>query len=184
MRLRARIQPLMIIICAVLWTLLWGELSIFNLVAGALLGVLIGIVFPMPPVLGSERLHPIGVVRLVATLLYDLVRSSIAVIVVVVRPRRRARNAILGVQLRSRNELYLTQVAELISLTPGSLVVEARPSTSTIYVHMLDSNDPEDHAAAREMVLTAEARVIRAFGTREEIAALRSGAAMPGVDRQ
>lgn len=184
MRLRARVQPFMIIVCALLWTLLWGQLSVFNLVAGALLGLLIGLIFPMPPIIGSATLHPIGLIRLVALLLYDLLRSSIAVILVVLRPRGQSGNAILGVQLRTRNELYLTQTAELISLTPGSLVVEARRSTSTIYVHMLDVVDAEGRAATRDMVHTAEARVIRAFGSREEIAALRSGGPMPGVEQR
>lgn len=183
MRLRARVQPFMIIVCAVMWTLLWGELSIFNVLAGALLGLLIGLVFPMPSIIGTATLHPIGLLRLVGALLFDLVRSSIGVARVVLRWRRQPSNAILGVRLRTRNELYLTQTAELISLTPGSLVVEARPSTSTIYVHMLDLHGRDELAAAREMVLTAEARVIRAFGTRAEITALRSGGPMPGVDR-
>ncbi|SDT18010.1 Na+/H+ antiporter subunit E [Microlunatus soli] len=183
MRLRSRVQPFMIIVCAVIWTLLWGQLSIFNLVAGALLGLLIGLVFPMPPIIGSATVHPIGLLRLIAALLVDLVRSSIGVARVVLRRGRRPRNAILGVQLRTRNELYLTQTAELISLTPGSLVVEARPTNCTIYVHMLDVSSAEERAAARTMVHTAEARVIRAFGTRAEIAALRSGDPMPGVDR-
>jgi multicomponent Na+:H+ antiporter subunit E len=175
-----RLHPSMIIACAVVWVLLWGDLSIANLVAGALLGLLIGLVFPLPAIPGAGRFRPFGLLRLVLALVIDLVRSSVAVMITVLRFGHRPRNAIVAVGLRTRHDLYLTQTAELVSLVPGTLVVEARRSTGTLYVHVLDVRGPGDVERARRIVLEAEAQVIRAFGTRAEVAALNNGTLTPG----
>jgi multicomponent Na+:H+ antiporter subunit E len=182
MSVRARFHPPMIILSALVWVALWGELSIFFVLSGALLGVLIGLVFPMPPIVGAGRFRPIGLIRLVATLIFDLVRSSVAVMIMVLRPGYQPRNAIVGVQLRSRSDLYLTQTAEIVSLVPGTIVVEARRSTSTLYLHVLDIRGDDAVERVRHNVLINEARVIRAFGRREEIDALKTGAPMPGAE--
>lgn len=178
----ARIHPNMIVICSLVWVLLWGELSIPNLLMGALLGLLIGVVFPLPAIRGVGRPRPIGILRLVGRLLFDLVRSSIAVIGTVIFIGPRTKNAIVGVKLRTRSDFYQTQTAEQVSLVPGSLVVEARRSAGTLYIHVFDIKGPEDVDAAKQMVLEAEARVVRAFGTREELDSLRTGAPMPVID--
>lgn len=176
MKLRARFQPLLIVVSAIVWTLLWGHLSIVTVIAGAILGLAIGFVFPMPPIMDLVRVRPLGLIRLIATLAYDLTRSSVAVMIVILRFGHRPRNAIIGVRLRTRNDLYLTQTAEMISLVPGTLVVEARRSTSTLYLHVLDvrGDDAEIAEATRRLVHATEARVVRAFGTRADIAALEA----------
>ncbi len=177
--LRARIRPRMLVICAVVWVLLWGDLSVANLLAGAFLGLLIGLVFPLPPIAVDGRLHPVGLVMLVGRLAVDLVRSSVATTITVFRFGYTPRNAVITVQLASRSDLYLTQTAELVSLVPGSLVLEARRSCSTLSLHVMDVRGPADLDRARADVLAAERRVIRALGSRAEIEALRRGEPLP-----
>lgn len=182
MTLRSRLHPVMIITCALIWCLLRGELSIVNVVFGAILGVLIALVFPLPRLGGTGQIRPIGVIRLVVSLGWDLMHSSIVVLILVFRVGYVPRNAIVGTRLRSRSDLYLTLTANLVSLVPGTVVIEARRSTSTIYVHALDSRDSAGVERARQIVLTSEERVIRAFGNSAERAALKSGAPMPGQE--
>lgn len=182
MRLRRRVRPSLVITSALLWCVLWSDLSVVNLIAGAILGALIGVVFPLPPVHGAGQIRPIGVVRLVVSLVWDLCRSSVMVLILIAHAGYTPQNAIVGTKLRSRSDLYLTLTANLVSLVPGTVVVEARRSTSTIYVHALDGRDADGVEHAREIVLTAEARVIRAFGNAAERAALKSGEPMPGVE--
>ncbi|MBA8795998.1 multicomponent Na+:H+ antiporter subunit E [Friedmanniella endophytica] len=179
-RLRARRpQPSLVIVCALTWVLLWGSLSVANLIVGALLGVVIGLVFPMPVIDTPGRLRPLGVAAAAGRLLVDLVRSSGAVLVTVLRFGRTPRNAVVRVQLRSRSDLYLAQTAELVTLVPGSLVIEARRSSSTLYLHVMDVRSDADLERTRADVLAAEERVIRAFGSAAEVAALREGRPLP-----
>jgi multicomponent Na+:H+ antiporter subunit E len=162
----------MILTLAVAWVLFWGDLSLANLLSGAFLGLLIAVVFPLPPVEFIGRFRFLAPLRLMVRLLADLVVSSITVAGQALRFGRPIRNAIVRVDLRTHSDLYLTLTSELVSLVPGTLVVEARRRESVLYVHVLDVRSPADVDRAHRGALDAEARVLRAFGSAAEVAAL------------
>ena len=89
--------------------------------------------------------------------------------------RETPKSALVRVDLRSDSDLYQTLTTELVSLVPGSIVVEARRSTRTVYLHVLDVERLSDLEAARRSVLDAEARVIAAYGSAAERDAIREG---------
>jgi multicomponent Na+:H+ antiporter subunit E len=177
-RSRATRWPALVVL-TVVWVLLWDQVSVFLLVTGLLLALLVGVVFPLPPIELHSRIRFVPLVKLGARLLLDLVRSSASVVLLAFRPGPPPRSAIIKVQLRSRNDLYLTQVAELTSLVPGSIVLEAHRATSTLYLHVLDTVAEDDLARARQDVLDAELRILRAFGTPEELEAAEQGRPAP-----
>ena len=53
----------------------------------------------------------------------------------------------------TRSDLYLTLTSELVSLVPGSLVMEARRQESVVYVHVMDVRSEADIESARREVL-------------------------------
>lgn len=169
-----------LVVLTLVWVLLWDSISLFIVVTGLLLALLIGVVFPLPPIELHGKIRPVALARLVARLLLDLVRSSVGVVALAFRFGTTPRSAIIRVQLRSHSDLYLTQTAELISLVPGTIAIEAHRSTSTLYVHVLDTVEKADLARAAQSVLDAEARVLRAFGSAQEISALQAGRPQPG----
>lgn len=162
---------------AVVWVLLWGDLSIANLVSGFVLGLLITWVFPLPPIDFHGRLRLWAHTRMIAILLFDLVRSSFVVAAQAFHFGHTVRNAVVRVDLRTHSDLYLTLTSELVSLVPGSLVMEGRRQESVLYLHVMDVRSDADIVAARKGVLAAEERVIRAFGSDAEIAAIEQGRA-------
>ena len=111
-----------------------------------------------------------------AATLVDLVVSSLRVMKLAVNWRRPVRSAVVAVRLRTSSDLLLAMVVELVGLVPGSVVVELIRATSTIYVHVLDVRDDRHLDEARAGVRQVEERVIRAFGTDEEYAALGADA--------
>jgi multicomponent Na+:H+ antiporter subunit E len=169
---RRRLPWLRILVLAVVWVLFWGDLSLANVISGVLLGLLVTLVFPLPPIEFHGRFRPLHHARLIVVLLVDLVRSSFVVAAQAFRFGRPMRNAVLRVHLRTRNDLYLTLVTELVSLVPGTLVLEARRSEGMVYLHVMDVRDPSDLERARQEVRDAEARVLRAFGSDAEVAEL------------
>ena len=169
---RRRPQLWMSVVTAVLWVLLWGDLSVANLVSGFVLGMVITWVFPLPPIETHGRFRLWPHTKLVAILLFDLVRSSFVVAAQAFHFGHTMRNAVVRVDLRTRSDLYLTLTSELVSLVPGSLVMEARRQESVLYVHVMDVRSDADIAAARRKVLEAEERVVRSFGSDEEVAEL------------
>lgn len=152
------------------WMLLWGDFSIGNLLSGAVIAVLVTGMLRMTPIDFHGRAHPWGLVVLVARFVLDLVRGSFEVAWVALRPRYVPRAAVIGVQLRSHSDLYLTITAELCSLVPGSLVVEAHRLTGKLFLHILDVEQVGGVEAARQSVLDQEVRVLRALASDEELA--------------
>ena len=110
--------PAVVVLTGV-WVLLWDHPSVFIVLTGVLLALLIGLVFPLPPIELHGRVRLLGLSRMVLRLLTDVVTSSFAVVRLAFRFGTAPRSAIIRVRLRSRSDLYLTQTAELVSLVPG-----------------------------------------------------------------
>jgi multicomponent Na+:H+ antiporter subunit E len=65
----------------------------------------------------------------------------------------------------------MTITAELSSLVPGSLVIEAHRLTGMLYLHVLDLDAAGGADKVRQDTLDLEARVLRAFASNEELQA-------------
>ncbi|OWA18265.1 Na+/H+ antiporter subunit E [Streptomyces sp. CS227] len=154
---------------AVIWLLLWGTFSWANLVNGVVVGVLLCLAFPLPPADLGLRLHPWGILKLAVYLLWDMWISGVRVTkqIFVDYPHRAA---VLAIPLRCRSELMLTATAVAVSNVPGGSVIELRRATATLFVHVLDADDPKALETARRSVWRTEELTVRAFGSREEIA--------------
>lgn len=152
------------------WVLLWGDLSIANVLGGLAVALLATWSLPMPAIDYRGRIHLLGLAYLVHRFVVDLVVASVQVAVVALTPARVPHGAVLAVHLRSHSDLYLTLTAELCSLVPGSIVVEAHRVTGMLYVHVLDVDLAGGIEAAREHVLDTEARVMRALASDAELA--------------
>ena len=95
---------------------------------------------PMPTIDFHGRVRPLGLLRLVVHFVRDLVVASLQVAWLALNGRR-PRSAVIRVRLRSHSDLYLTLTAQLCSLVPGSVVVEAHRHDGVLYVHLLDVAD-------------------------------------------
>lgn len=162
--------PVLLSLTAV-WVLLWGDLSAANVVSGLAVSVFVVVVFPLPPIVFDGRIHLVGMLKLLGHFAVDLVIASGQVASHVLRLGRQPASAVIQVDLRSRSDLYLTLTAELLSLVPGSLVVEARRSTSTLFLHVLGVRDDSDVELARRRALEQERRVMYALASSAELAA-------------
>jgi len=67
----------------------------------------------------------------------ELVVSSIKVAWDVITPRHRAKPGILAVPLDVRSDAAVTVLANLVSLTPGSLSLDVSEDRSTLFVHVM-----------------------------------------------
>lgn len=169
---RTGLQPWTVLGLTIVWVVLWGELSVLIVISGLLVGLLVTLIFPLPPLPYDGRVRPLALAWLLIRLLGDLIVASIEVIRTVLRPGRPTRGAIVRARLRSDSDLYQTLVAELISLVPGSIAVEARRSSRTLYLHVLDVTDDADLDRVRQEVRDIEARVLRSLGSKAERAQL------------
>jgi multicomponent Na+:H+ antiporter subunit E len=162
---RRRVLQIPVLIwLTVVWVALWGDLSTANVLSGLAVAVVVCLVFPLPPLRMGLRVRPIWLGWLVVRFLGDVVAASAQVAWVTLRFHRPPRNAVIEVDLRTDSDFVLTVVAEMVSLVPGSLVVEARRSTHTLFLHVLDAGDMAGVERMRTQVLALERRVVLAFG--------------------
>jgi len=168
-RRRGGWQPRAIFALAVVWVLLWDQVTLGNVVNGLIIGAVITQIFPLPSIQYFGRIHPWGLTVLLARFFYDLVSAAIEISVATLDRHPPRGGSVVEVRLRTHSEFYMTIVGTLISLVPGSFVVEARRTANVLYVHGFHVTSPEGIAELREDVLAVEARLVRAIGSAEEI---------------
>ncbi|MGY1821573.1 Na+/H+ antiporter subunit E [Geodermatophilus sp. SYSU D00079] len=173
MRLRHQI-PLVAWLVLV-WILLWGTWSWANVVSGLVVALAVLVLLPLPHVVGGVRVRPLPLLVFLGHFAVDLVVSGAQVAWLALRPGGVHRSAIVRVQLRVDSDLLLTMVAEATSLVPGSLVLDLDREERRITVHLLYARDHEAVAREKEDVLRTETRLVRAFGSAEDLASLESG---------
>jgi len=160
-----------VVALTIVWVLLWGNIGPLTVLGGALAALLVMTVFPFPAVMWKGRFRPLPAVRLVVTFVADLLVASVQVAWIAIRPTAPPRSAVIRVQLATRSEFLLTITAELISLVPGSLLIELDSRRGLIWLHLLDGSTPEKVELARSKALAQERRVIAALGSDPEVVA-------------
>ena len=127
--------------------------------------------FPLLPIEWGGRFHLWGAVVLVAHLLKDLAVASFR-LAVFAFGRDMPSPGIVRIDLRSDSDLYQVNTAELVSVVPGTIVVDARQRSRTLYLHVFDMPDPDMRHEVIADTLALEKRVVRALGSRAEFEAL------------
>lgn len=98
--------------------------------------------------------------RVGATFLAELAKSTWATIRAVLGPPERLRPAILAVPLDVRSPAGTVLFADMVTLTPGTTSLEVSADGRTLYVHVLDAPDPEAAIAGMKSTLEARAREV------------------------
>jgi len=157
-------------VLVVLWLLLWDRFTIGNLLSGIVVAVVLVIGFPIPRQRQKRlTLRPVPTVRFVAHVVRKVVESNVWLTREVVSRRSRIRTGIVATPLDGCSPELLTFVANVIALTPGSMVVEASASPPVLYVHVLDLRSIEE---VRDDVHRLERLAVHAFGSVDAIAAV------------
>lgn len=160
--------PLLLALIA-LWMLLWGSVSLLSVVSGLVVAIGVTRFFYLPPVELGGRLNLFWLLVFLGRFAVDLARASIIVSAQAFGPRVTG-NSILAVPLRSTSDFIMTTTAIAVSLVPGSLVLEIDRATSTLYIHVLGARSEKAIDRARRAVLGTEERLVRAVGSRADLA--------------
>lgn len=125
------------------WLLLVRSVSPGHLVLGAVLGFTVPFLtrpfWEVPP--DVLRYRP--AFRLVPLFLWDVLVANIRVAALIVNPRRRPRPAWIVIPLDIRDPYAITTLANMISLTPGTVSSKLTPDRLQLLVHVVDTDDPE-----------------------------------------
>jgi len=132
------------ILLALTWAAVTGTFSIGNLLVGFVLGF--AILFLIRRIAGIPNyfVEVRKVLSLILFLLWELLLANLRVAWEIVRPRFRMRPGVIAIPLEAQTDFEITSLANLISLTPGSMSLDVSTDRKVLYIHALDVQDPEE----------------------------------------
>ncbi|MBX3569834.1 MAG: Na+/H+ antiporter subunit E [Rhizobiaceae bacterium] len=146
---------------ALVWMAVTGSASIPNLLFGLALGALALSLVRGRVASRVETVRPVRAAVLAAIFVRELVLSGCRVARIVMSPRMQLNPAIFAYPLKVDRDFEITLLANLITLTPGTLSVDVSDDGKVLFVHALDARDPEQ--ACRDIEQAFERRILEAF---------------------
>jgi multicomponent Na+:H+ antiporter subunit E len=163
---RALVRPGIAVWLTAVWVGLWGSISVANLLGGLAVALALLTLLPLPEVPARGVVRPWGVARFLGYFAFDLVRASLQVIGLVLRPRKQLRQGVVAVEVVGASDQLLTLLGNAISLTPGTLTLEVDRERRILYVHLLQLDaDPGAVHRVRRDILRLERLAIGAIGS-------------------
>lgn len=125
------------IILGLIWTAVTATFSFGNFLIGLLLGYLVLLVVG-PAIDNSGYTRRVWkTVTLILFFLKELFVSSIKVARDVMRPGFRMKSGVISIPLDVTSDLAITLLANLISLTPGTLSLEVSEDRKELFIHAM-----------------------------------------------
>ncbi len=137
-------QILLNFLLAFTWMFFESSMESSTFFIGYLLGMLV--IFFMRRFFSSRFYvyRIFSIIKLILIFLRELILSNLAVLKVVLRPKLDIRPGIFAMETKLTSDWEITLLANLITLTPGTLVVDVSPDNKTLYVHAVDIEDAEE----------------------------------------
>lgn len=70
--------------------------------------------------------------------------SNLAVLKVIFQPKLNIQPGIFALETKLKEDWEITLLANLITLTPGTLVVDVSEDNKTLYIHAMDIGDVDE----------------------------------------
>jgi multicomponent Na+:H+ antiporter subunit E len=131
-------QILLNVFSAFLWMFLQVSFSARTFIIGYLLGLLV--------MFGMRRffthrfyMHRVwAVTYLFFLFLIELIKANIDVLKLVLSPKLTMRPGIFAMETELKSDWEITLLSNLITLTPGTLVIDVSDDNKTLYIHAID----------------------------------------------
>lgn len=93
-------------------------------------------------------LKPFYVLELLGYFLVEMIKSNIQVAIQAVAPMDRLHPAIVRLPLSVQSDMEILLLANLITLTPGTLSLDVSEDKSALYVHVINTLHPDETIAS------------------------------------
>lgn len=135
------------LLLTLVWVAISGSYTIPNVVFGFAVGWVV--LFIVRDQMRTARVvvRPWPTFLLALLFVKELVLSSVRVAALVLSPRLDIKPGIFAYPLRVERDFEITLLANLITLTPGTLSVDVSDDRRTLFVHGMDCSNPEQARA-------------------------------------
>lgn len=144
---------------AAVWGLAWGSFTLQNLVIGFLLGYAM---LWLTRDLLDARSYCIRLPLLIEFVLFfiwELILANLRLAYDILTPQHRMRPGIIAVPLEAETDVEILLLANMISLTPGTLSLDVSHDRKVLYLHAMYISDVETEK--RKLKQGFEARLLR-----------------------
>ena len=145
------------------WILLWGTVSAANVLSGLAVALVITLLLPLPVVPIEGRVHPLSLLRLITTVGYFLVLSSVQVAWLAIKPGPPPLSAVLRAHVAVKSDLVLALAVNIFNIIPGSIVLEIDQARRMLYMHVLDVGSDRAENQFYRQVAVVERLLVAAF---------------------
>lgn len=138
------IQIVLNFILAFLWIFIKGSYDPISLLRGYLFGMLIIFLFRR---YFKNRFYLVNIwalIKLAYIFLSELIKANIAIIKIVLKPKLDMRPGIFALETDLQKDWEITLLSSLITLTPGTLVIDVSDDNKILYVHAMDIGEVEE----------------------------------------
>lgn len=150
---------------ALIWVAVTRVLTPLNFALGFVLGFVILGMLGLRGVVASPR-YGRKVFRLLAFagfFLYELVVANVRMAGEVFRPRRELKPGVVAVPLDIKGDSAIALLANVITLTPGTLSLDVSQDRQTLYVHVMKIPGGDVNQVIHEIKHGFERRLIELF---------------------
>jgi len=161
------------VVLAIVWSSLQGSFDVLNLIFGGLLGISVTI-FSQPifdredDLRAYEGVNPVErtyrFVILILVFLRELFISSFRVARITVAPTFDIRSGVVKYPLDATTDREITALANLITLTPGTMTLDSSPDKKHLYIHSMSLETDDGQEVIDDIKSSLEKHVRRVFG--------------------
>lgn len=167
---RARVSGLVVtfLLAYATYILYTGSISLYDVVMGAVVALIAGILFSGITVKNPAKIaNPVRLVYLLAyAIKYFLYYETLAhldVIARILHPQTPVNPAIVKAPFHVKTDFGITAVANSITNTPGTVVVEVDEEEKVFYIHWIDAKTLEPTEVRRRIFEDFEKYVRKVF---------------------
>lgn len=125
------------IILAIIWAAVGGEFTFLNFLIGLVLGYFV-LLWVSQPIDGGLYTRTVRKSLVLAVyFVKELFLSSLRVAKDVMKPGFSMRSGVVAIPLDMKSDLGITLLANLISLTPGTLSIDVSDDRNYLYIHAM-----------------------------------------------
>lgn len=147
-----------VLILSIIWMALQGSFSIADFIVGLFMSLLVvyasrrnlfgGRLQSQEVFASRENVGPARLawnwVRFSAFSVWSIIKSNVDVARVVLSPNMPIKPGIIGIPLDVQSERGMTILANIITLTPGTVSIDISSDRRTLYIHTLDVGNVEN----------------------------------------
>jgi len=141
-------QILLNVLLALVWMFLSHSYNPSSFIVGYFLGILILLGFRKFFNSSLYMTRVWAVIKLIILFIKELILANISVLKVVLKPKLDMKPGIFAFDTVLKQPWEITLLANLITLTPGTLVVDVSEDNKTLYIHAMNIGDVQSEIDA------------------------------------